>query len=254
MIYYSTDLSQVQVLDPQRSKTLNISLMESTVKIDDNKYDIFKVIPEWQSRFIEFAKSWEYSTSWEAGDEYLRIFFLADSKQMLYAREDYSLLVYLGDIGGLLDFVLIFGWALSHKFVLRMLQAALVGRVYRLQHYMRDMTPYYKTRVPGQTTPPDEWSDTPSSSGSSSSKSGSSSSSSSWASYNKQAIKPEISQSRHKSEKHPKHRKHNSVDPMQLSKMVKELHSSVNFQRTPEKLKTKKRMSAMVSQDYRNAI
>ena len=62
----------------------------------------------------------------------MRIFFLADNKQMLYAREDYSLLVYLGDIGGLLDFVLIFGWALSHKFVLRLLHAAIVGRVYRL--------------------------------------------------------------------------------------------------------------------------
>ena len=77
----------------------------------------------------------------------MRIFFLADSKQMLYAREDYSLLVYLGDLGGLLDFVLIFGWALSHKFVVRLLQAALVGRVYRMQHYLGDMTPYYKTRV-----------------------------------------------------------------------------------------------------------
>ena len=107
--------------------------MQSNVKIDDNKYDIFELAPESQTQFVEFAKSWSYSTSrFEDDEDYLEIFFLADNNKMLYAREDYSLLVYLGDIGGLLDFVLLFGWAISHKFVQRLLHAALVGRVYRL--------------------------------------------------------------------------------------------------------------------------
>ena len=80
---------------------------------------------------------------------------------MLYVREDYSLLVYLGDIGGLLDVVLVLGWVLSHKVVLRLLHGALVGKVYRLQHYLKDMTPYYKSRMQtGSTTPPDQWTDT----------------------------------------------------------------------------------------------
>ena len=88
---------------------------------------------EWQSKFLEFADSWSYTTTrMEHDDAYLKVYFLADKKQMLYAREDYSLLVYLGDIGGLLDIVLIIGWFLSHKFVLRLLHAALVGKVYRL--------------------------------------------------------------------------------------------------------------------------
>ena len=80
---------------------------------------------------------------------------------MLYVREDYSLLVDLGDIGGLLDVVLVLGWVLSHKVVLRLLHGALVGKVYRLQHYLKDMTPYYKSRMQtGSTTPPDQWTDT----------------------------------------------------------------------------------------------
>ena len=52
-------------------------------------------------------------------------------------------MVYLGDIGGLLDFVFVVGYVLSHKFVERLLSAALVKRVYKLQHYLKDMTPYY---------------------------------------------------------------------------------------------------------------
>ena len=70
----------------------------------------------------------------------------------------------MGDIGGLLDFVLVVGYALSHKFVARLFQAALIKRAYRLQHYLGDMTPYYNTRIKGQTTPPDEQTDYSSSS------------------------------------------------------------------------------------------
>ena len=40
-------MSYLQVLDPERSQTLNMSFMQSTVRIDDNKYDIFEVTEEW---------------------------------------------------------------------------------------------------------------------------------------------------------------------------------------------------------------
>ena len=92
------------------------------------------------------------------------------------------------------------------------------------------MTPYYKTQVPGQTTPPDQWSDTPSSSsssnkGSKNSSKSSSSSSSSWATYNKQAIKPEISQKRYTAPTIAQvvRRKHTSLDPGTLGIAVHEL-------------------------------
>ena len=34
-----------------------------------------------------------------------------------------------------------------------MFHGALVSRVYRLQKYLKDMTPYYKTRISGMVTP-----------------------------------------------------------------------------------------------------
>ena len=109
----------------------------------------------------------------------MSIFFRADPKKKTYMRQDYDLLTYLGDIGGLLDFVMMFGWSISTIFVTRLFQASLVERVYRLQRYVLDMTPYYKTRVLGQPTPPDSSCSTPDSDSSDSSSDKSSSSSSS---------------------------------------------------------------------------
>ena len=79
--------------------------------------------------------------------EYIKVFFRADSRSKLYKREDYQLLVYLGDLGGLIDFVIIFCYGLSHPFVQRLFQAALIEQAYRLQKFLLDTTPYYRTKV-----------------------------------------------------------------------------------------------------------
>ena len=42
-------MSYLQVLDPERSQSINLSFMQSNVKIDDNKYDIFELAPESQT-------------------------------------------------------------------------------------------------------------------------------------------------------------------------------------------------------------
>ena len=133
---------------------------------------------EHEKRFVEFAheqtnSQWLSDATPTKDKEYLSIFFRADLMSKFYKREDYDILEYLGDIGGLLDIVLIFGYAFSHSFVQRLFQAALVEKVYRLQHYLRDMTPYYKTRITGLLTPRSQWeSSSPSSNSSDSSRSG----------------------------------------------------------------------------------
>ena len=40
MIKYLTDMSTLKVLDPKMRQVLNMSFMESTVKIDDNHWDL----------------------------------------------------------------------------------------------------------------------------------------------------------------------------------------------------------------------
>lgn len=64
----------------------------------------------------------------------------------LYKREEYDVLTYLSDLGGLLDVILLLGVFLSSPFVARLFHAALVKKTYRIQQYLNDMTPYYETK------------------------------------------------------------------------------------------------------------
>ena len=67
-----------------------------------------------------------------------------------YKREEYDILTFFGDIGGLTDCIIVFGWVLSSALVSRLFQAALVQSVYRWQRYNEDKTPYYETSIAGQ--------------------------------------------------------------------------------------------------------
>ena len=72
----------------------------------------------------------------------MSINFMMDNKKFFYKRIEYDLLTYLGDIGGLIDVVMVFGRLITYIFVTRLFHAALVEKAYRLQKYMLDMTPY----------------------------------------------------------------------------------------------------------------
>ena len=52
---------------------------------------------------------------------YASLYLRADEITRLYKREEYGVLTYFGNIGGLLDFVLIFGSTISSVFVSRLL-------------------------------------------------------------------------------------------------------------------------------------
>ena len=97
----------------------------------DQWYDLFDIIDEYSFKFFETSYN-QYTQrhipedTLPEGSEYIQIFFRADSNSKLYKREDYQLLEYLGDLGGLLDFVIILCWAMSHVFVKRLFHAALI--------------------------------------------------------------------------------------------------------------------------------
>ena len=55
-------MSVLKVLDPHHSQILNISFKESTVRIDDNSWDLLDLSDKWSEKFFEFADSWSYST------------------------------------------------------------------------------------------------------------------------------------------------------------------------------------------------
>ena len=52
---------------------------------------------------------------------------------MFYKREEYGFLAYVGDMGGLLSYLEFIGYAFTSVLVSRLLKAALVKRMYRVQ-------------------------------------------------------------------------------------------------------------------------
>lgn len=74
------------------------------------------------------------------------MFLRQDSERRIYKREDYDMITYLGDLGGLFEVVRAFGMVITSPFVARLFYAALVSNLYLIQSYLRDMTPYYETK------------------------------------------------------------------------------------------------------------
>ena len=74
------------------------------------------------------------------------MFLRQDSERRIYKREDYDMVTYLGDLGGLFEVVRAFGMVITSPFVARLFYAALVSNLYLIQSYLRDMTPYYETK------------------------------------------------------------------------------------------------------------
>lgn len=50
-----------------------------------------------------------------------------------YSREGYDVLTYLGDLGGLMDILLVAGQMMTSVFASKLFTAALIGQLYRVQ-------------------------------------------------------------------------------------------------------------------------
>ena len=70
---------------------------------------------------------------------YLRV----GANQRMYARRSYTMLAYLGDLGGLLDIIWIIGAVLTAALTRDVLQAAMITNSYHVQKYNHDNSEYY---------------------------------------------------------------------------------------------------------------
>ena len=85
--------------------------------------------------------------------QYVSVYLRADQMYNFYKREEYDLLSYFGDLGGLQGIVMGLGWLISAPLVNRLFKAALVEKNYRVQRYDIDDSQYYETKLAGQVTP-----------------------------------------------------------------------------------------------------
>ena len=110
--------------------------MKSAIELNDNVWDIYDTEKRTEYLF-ETSRRYDYFNRMSDGmdraeREYLGIFFRADNERRLYKREGYDILTYLGDLGGLLDFVLLLGWLVTTVFAGKLFEAALIGASYRI--------------------------------------------------------------------------------------------------------------------------
>ena len=64
--------------------------------------------------------------------EYVKIYFRAENARRGYQRQGYDILAYLGDLGGLLDVLLVVGKVMTTIFTSKLFIAALISEAYRI--------------------------------------------------------------------------------------------------------------------------
>ena len=85
----------------------------------------------------------EHSSTWQSNEPihpdtpisdriYVKLYFRADAKHRVYEREVESIVDYMGDIGGILEVVSMFGIMLTGFFVQRALKSEMVKEVYQV--------------------------------------------------------------------------------------------------------------------------
>ena len=149
-ITYSTALTYFRFIDPTTTQNSNKFFMNSTVNFKGSIFDPFDVDEnEWN--FYEESRQMDYTKKIKESEplaerRYVQIFLRAEDENRQYKREDYEVLAFLGDLGGLMDVVYLFGSALTHIFASKLFMAALVGQAYSIQRYLKDMTPLYQEK------------------------------------------------------------------------------------------------------------
>lgn len=130
--------------------------MKSTVRLEDNIFDIFGYI-NLDIDIFEQTGRHDYKQKINKRTpvedrEYVSIFLRADDSVVLYKREYDDILTYMGDLGGLLDILLVCGYILTSLFASKLFLAALMRQAYRIQSYTKDFTQYYQTHELGKLT------------------------------------------------------------------------------------------------------
>lgn len=65
--------------------------------------------------------------------KYIQIYLRSHNEQVVYKREAYDILTYLGDLGGIQDLLFTICGSFTGLFTSKLLNAALISSVYRIQ-------------------------------------------------------------------------------------------------------------------------
>ena len=146
VIRYSVDYSQFLLLDDHQINHLNIFYSKSTVVMEDSTVKLF--IPETELDFFEYRSHYRYSERVRiqnnlADRTYYVVTLLKDDSTRRYTRSVQSFLGYIGDLGGIIEILMLISAFLISPLVEREIFAALASESYQIQKYTKDQSEYY---------------------------------------------------------------------------------------------------------------
>lgn len=127
-------------LDPNRMQNIDLFYSKSTVLLQDSVFKLFDADKNNEIHILQQQNSFSYQeyitqdTKLE-DREYAKFFLRADSLTKKYSRENYSILEYLGDLGGLLDILNVVGMILTSVIIDKLWFGQLIREVYYIHGY-----------------------------------------------------------------------------------------------------------------------
>ena len=110
--------------------------MENTIRLKEKVWDIYdfteKDVQIFEHHNSQHIPQYIPPSTLQKDREYVTLYLRPVASSKLYQREEYDLLTYFGEMGGLIEFFVFFGWIITHFFVSRLLLADLVKQVYRV--------------------------------------------------------------------------------------------------------------------------
>ena len=118
------------MFDPSYQKQTNLFFGKNTLSLKNNIFDVYDA-EENEIDLFDASKSFDYNSvipkdSLREDRRYIRIFFRADNERKVYTLESYDLVTMVGDLGGLLDIILIVGQSLTSFLTALIVKEALV--------------------------------------------------------------------------------------------------------------------------------
>ena len=126
-------------IDSYRSKKANILLQKSSIELQDDYIQLgqFDEIP-----FVELQNSHFYETQYNHTERQLGIFYLRfDSQYSVYTRRIYSIMDFLGDIGGMYSSLFFFGYISVSFFSHRLFISAILKQLYQVKDMPKTKKP-----------------------------------------------------------------------------------------------------------------
>ena len=117
-------------MEYNRHKRANVFIMRNEVDLED---DIFQVGQKKEGHFAGVENTRVYDDAYmEEDGTYATIYFRIDSKYYVYSRDVYTVLEFLGDVGGLQSALVVCGYFVITFITKKLFLSSLIRQMYHI--------------------------------------------------------------------------------------------------------------------------